>query len=528
MHAGSRIAEPARHAGSASNSCRCRTRRVLQVVAGAQKEAIRLAQRAEGGRRNEQDLAPTRSRFWKADCSCASQPEHSHRASPCRGVDMAALGEVRKFHRIGRVVQTMLTAAKAGSATPATDGLREETRDMQSAARFAIALFIVVGLADLSLAQQRRPSNVPSQNRRPTSSQQGQRVPQQQQQRVANRPTQPQTNQSGQAGQETKQEVLSTIFSQVVVGGLKNPAGVAVQPKSDEVFIADSGAGQIVKLKDVPGAYELLPVITGFPLDTYGKNPTYEIGPLSLAFLNKYTLVVGEGGLPDGQDVVRVYRVPHAGSINASEMQQQLGPLRENAASEGVAGNFFGALATATDLFVTCNGADTNGWIAKAPLSDGEVGELVPFIRTRDVTGAARPAAITLGRQGQIVVSQMGELHTPNDSLLTVYDPKSGGLLMNVATQLHDVTGVAISPQSGRIYAVDFSWMAPEEGGLYRLDLVKDGPETICKPTLLMSLDRPSALAFAPDGTLFITTFGSHTAEAKGGLLVRIYNDSKL
>lgn len=401
---------------------------------------------------------------------------------------------------------------------------------MRFAVRFAIALTVVAGLADTGLAQQqRRPSNSQSQYRRPSGTQQTQRAPQQQpQQRVANRPAQPQAASGGQAGEITKQEVLTTIFSQVVAGGLKNPCGVAVQPKSDEVFVADSGAGQIVKLKDVPGAYELMPVITGFPVDAYGKNPTYELGPMGLAFLNKYTLVVGEGGLPEGQDVVRVFRVPHAGSIDAGEMQQQLGPLRASDTSEATEGNFFGALATATDLFVTCNGDGTNGCIAKAPLADGEVGELVPFINSRDVTGASRPAAIALGRQGQLVVSQMGELHTPNDSLLTVYDPKSGGLLLNVATQLHDITGVAISPQSGRIYAVDFSWMAPEEGGLYRLDLVKDGPETICKPTLLMSLDRPSALAFAPDGTLFITTFGSHTAEQKGGLLVRIYNDSKL
>ncbi|MBX3415457.1 MAG: hypothetical protein KF708_22425 [Pirellulales bacterium] len=401
---------------------------------------------------------------------------------------------------------------------------------MRFAVRFAIALSVVAALVDTGLAQQRRPSTQQQQPqyRRPSGTPQAQRPPQQPTQRVANRPAQPQATQGGQAGEVTKQEVLTTIFSQVVIGGLKNPCGVAVQPKSDEVFIADSGAGQIVKLKDVPGAYELLPVITGFPTDTYGKNPTYEIGPMGLAFLNKYTLVVGEGGLPEGQDVVRVFRVPHAGSIDAGDVLQQLGPLRASAGSATGEGNFFGALATATDLFVTCNGDSSNGLIAKAPIQDGEVGELVPFINSRQVTGAARPAAIALGRQGQLVVSQMGDLHTPNDSLLTVYDPKAGGLLMNVATQLHDVTGVAISPQSGRIYAVDFSWMAPEEGGLYRLDLVKDGPETICKPTLLMSLDRPSALAFAPDGTLFITTFGSHTAEQKGGLLVRIYNDSKL
>lgn len=358
-------------------------------------------------------------------------------------------------------------------------------------------------------AQQRRPQNY--------------RQPQQQAQRptnVARRPSAPRQA-PPQPGEKVKEEILTTIYSQVVIGGLTNPSGVAVRPNSDEVFIADSGAGQIVRLNDVPGQYELIPVITGFPREEYGKGPKYQIGPLGLCFLNKYTLVVGDGGQADGKDLVRVYRVPHAGTIAADETLQTLGPLQGE-------GNFFGIAATDRALWVTCNGAGSEGWLAKAPLTNFEPGELKPFTSTRDATKSNFPSAITVGRQGQLIVSQMGETSIPGDSLLTVYDPNNGRLLMNCTTGLHDIVALALSPQTGRIYALDFSWIAPEEGGLYRLDLARDGGELICQPTLLMQLDRPSAMAFAEDGTLFITTYGAHTGEHNGGLLVRVYNDSKL
>ena len=43
-----------------------------------------------------------------------------------------------------------------------------------------------------------------------------------------------------------------------------------------------------------------------------------------------------------------------------------------------------------------------------------------------------------------------------------------------------------------------------------------------------MNLDRPTGMAFAEDGTLYITTCGSTNAEHRGGVLVRVYNESKL
>ncbi len=41
-----------------------------------------------------------------------------------------------------------------------------------------------------------------------------------------------------------------------------------------------------------------------------GSGPKYDIGPLGLAFLDKDHLVVGDGSRKEGEDFVRVYKIP--------------------------------------------------------------------------------------------------------------------------------------------------------------------------------------------------------------------------
>lgn len=91
-----------------------------------------------------------------------------------------------------------------------------------------------------------------------------------------------------------------------VVERLNNPCGVAIQPGTGHVFVSDSGALRVIRIVD--GKAE--PVITGFPKDTYGKGPIYDIGPLGLVFIDKDTLAVGGGGKIDGEEMLRVYKIP--------------------------------------------------------------------------------------------------------------------------------------------------------------------------------------------------------------------------
>jgi DNA-binding beta-propeller fold protein YncE len=243
----------------------------------------------------------------------------------------------------------------------------------------------------------------------------------------------------------------------------------------------------------------------------------YDIGPLGLAFLDKDHLVVGDGSRVDGQELLRIYKVSaEAPSKPASEDSavQTLGPIT---AEEGVTvkgeGNFYGVAVGADAIFVTCNGDDTKGWIAKVELKEGQPdGKLTPSISTKvaieehDGTVCDAPVAIAFSPDGKsLVVGQMGEMTVPGDSLLTFYNPDDGKLTKSYKTGLSDIAGLAYSPKTGKLYATDFSWHDTSQGGLFELAI--DGDEV--KATKIIGLDKPAAIAFDEQGNLYLTEFGT-------------------
>ena len=299
--------------------------------------------------------------------------------------------------------------------------------------------------------------------------------------------------------------VFAQTKTETVLDGLNNPCGVAIQPETGTVFVADSGAGRVIRIVD--GKAE--EVIVGYAKDVYGKGPMYDIGPLGLAFLDKDTLVVGGGDLLDGEEQLRVYTVPAAGAaaikFDATKYSFKLPPEGDIKGE----GNFYGIAATKTGIYVTSNGDDTKGWVAKADVNGTKVGPFARFIATKEATEVDAPVAITISSRGEIVIGQMGEINVPNDSLLTFYNAKTGKKLMNLETGLYDISGLAYAPKTGQLYATDFAWMAEKEGGLFQLVAeVKDGKQGL-KTTKLTSLDKPTAMVFAPDGTLYITVIGT-------------------
>ena len=318
---------------------------------------------------------------------------------------------------------------------------------------------------------------------------------------------------------------VTTTHAQVkvetVLDGLNNPCGVAVQPDTGTVFVADSGAGRVVRVVD--GKAEV--VISGFPLDVYGKGPMYNVGPLGLAFLNKDTLVIGGGGNPDGEELLRVYKVPATGEkpITADKMAASFKLAGENVGSDNEVkgeGNFYAVVATENAVFVTSNGDDTKGWVAKGAVKDGTVTAYERSIATKEAVGVDAPVAITKHpRRGFLAVGQMGEITVPNDSLLCFYNPNNGKLRASLKTGLFDITGLAYSPNN-QLFATDFAWMDTKEGGLFQLIRRQEGGMQAVKANKVVSLDKPTALAFGTDGALYITVIG--TGDKNPGKLVKI------
>ncbi|MGN6136940.1 MAG: hypothetical protein ACTHOU_20860 [Aureliella sp.] len=294
---------------------------------------------------------------------------------------------------------------------------------------------------------------------------------------------------------------------ETVLSDLDNPSGIAIQPETGTVFVSDSGASRIIKVVD--GKAE--PVITDFPVDVYGKGPKYNIGPLGLAFIDQNTLVVGDGSLPDGEEMLRVYDLKdQKEAIKADKMKANY----KLAATDNIKGegNFYALAVTPDAIYVTCNGDDTKGWVSRAAYRGSDVRGFERYLATKEATEVDATVGITVSPRGELVVGQMGEINVPNDSLLTFYDPASKEKLLNLKTELHDITALAYSPR-GQLYALDFAWADTKQGGLFQM--LSEGDKGM-KTKKILELDKPTAMAFDSEGALYITVIGE---EKKGKLL---------
>ncbi len=311
-------------------------------------------------------------------------------------------------------------------------------------------------------------------------------------------------------------------IARVLARGLDNPTGVAVHPTSGDVYIAThAGVMKYTAGTKKKGATTL--AIGGYPnpTDIYGKGPKYAIGPLGVTFTSDGQLVVGDGSRKDGDELIRIYNVDGKQAIKEGDAACTLGPIKPSDQSAKGEGNFYGVAIGAGALYITCNGDDTKGWVAKAPLSGGKPGALELAIATKVATGTDAPGPITFSPGDKdVVVGQKGEMNVPGDSLLTFYDPKTGKLKKSYKTGLSDVTGLAYSPKTGKLYATDFAWSAPDKGGLFRLDINGDKVTAV----KVLSLDKPTGIAFGKDGSLYVATFGSAKKGSKAapGSLLRV------
>jgi DNA-binding beta-propeller fold protein YncE len=303
--------------------------------------------------------------------------------------------------------------------------------------------------------------------------------------------------------------------------GLENPSGVAIQPDTGDVFVAER-PGIVRFTIGRRGQIDRTVEINDFPTDQYGKGPIYDIGPLGLAFAATEYLVVGDGSQKDTDEVIRIYQLGReapAQPKSAGDCVLSLGPLpsTEQLLAEG---NYYAVVVTDEAIYATANGDDTKGWIVRSLRNaEGIPQELTRFLATKEAVNRDAPVALTTNRAGDLVVGQMGEINIPGDSLLSIYDPKTGDLKANYETGIHDITGLAYD-SDGTLYATDFAWLDASQGALYKLTV--EGDE--CTATKVFDLDKPTALAFDEDDNLYITIFGTaeEGSEKKPGRLLRI------
>jgi hypothetical protein len=312
----------------------------------------------------------------------------------------------------------------------------------------------------------------------------------------------------------------------VVQDDFENPSGIAIHPKTGQIFIAERRG--VVRLSpgsngEMARAFE----VDKYPTDVYGKGPMYDIGPLGLAFLDDDHLIVGDGSRPDASELVRIYKIgakPPQKPASEDSALHTLGPIGPGNESAKGEGNFYAMVVTGGAIYITSNGDDTKGWIVRSVVENGKPGPLKGYIATKPLLNVDAPVGITTTKAGDLVVGQMGEVNVAGDSLLTFYDPKTGSLQSKYKTDLNDIAALAYSPVTGKLYGVDFSWVAPKDGALYEFTIEVEE----CKPRKVAALDKPTAMAFDKDGNLFVTIFGTaeEGAKTKPGKLLKFSKSS--
>jgi hypothetical protein len=77
---------------------------------------------------------------------------------------------------------------------------------------------------------------------------------------------------------------------------------------------------------------------------------------------------------------------------------------------------------------------------------------------------------------------------------------------------------VAYSAKSGNLYALATAY-GKDVQGLFRVDDAREPGEQQIIATNLADIKRATAMAFAPDGALYVTTLGEEDEDDDGALL---------
>jgi hypothetical protein len=306
----------------------------------------------------------------------------------------------------------------------------------------------------------------------------------------------------------------NAIAVKKVLSGLKNPHDVAVRPEGTgeayEVFVAESGAGRVVKVRsDKPD--KRIDVVSGFSTKPANDDSLTSAGVHSLQFLDHMRLVVA-GGDEDGAPFVRLYELPEPESPLTADQHKQEAHVPESGKEPNFDAHVFHSIARTQPndrvgdfLLLAAPTAGESTGLVYVPVRSGTLGDAVPA-QLKNANGKLQIGGITVGNSGYVVVATNVPGDSSQPSRLSFFSPLDRRVVMQVQTDLRRIVALAYSPKSGNLYVANSPTSDDGRSGIYRIDRLIKQDVSACTAVKIADVRSATALAFAPDGALYVTT----------------------
>jgi hypothetical protein len=312
-----------------------------------------------------------------------------------------------------------------------------------------------------------------------------------------------------------------------ILTDLKNPHGVAVRPDGSgeayEVFVAESGAGRVIKI--LSGKPEKrIDVVAGFSTKPANDDSPSSAGVHSLHFLDHMRLVVA-GGDDDGTPFVRLYELTEPESPLAADQHKHEANVPETGKESNFDAQVFRSIARTQPndrvgdfLLVAAPANGESAGLVYVPVRSGTLGDAVPA-QFKNADEEFQIGGITVGKNGYVVVATNALGDSAKPSKLAFFSPLDRRIVMQIPTDLRRIIALAYSPKSGNLFVANSPTTDDGHAGIYRIDRVNEPGATGCTAVKIANVGSPTALAFAPDGMLYVTVSGDPKNNSAGTLL---------